>query len=143
MTRRCGSGTTGDMARVVDSDQHLYESRSLWADHIDPSARDEALSLVDDERGYTWLSWRAFPSRWLMSTFPATPRRAATTATAAGPENRPPTATTRRCRLPTGVPRLAFAGSTRSASTKPWCSPTTACCGSDASRRRGPRSPRT
>ncbi|EUA32635.1 hypothetical protein I553_10285 [Mycobacterium xenopi 4042] len=54
------------------------------ADHIDPSARDEALSLVDDERGYTWLSWRGFPSRWLMSTFPATPRRAATTATAAG-----------------------------------------------------------
>ncbi|MDA3656206.1 amidohydrolase family protein [Mycobacterium xenopi] len=49
------------MARVVDSDQHLYESRSLWADHIDPSARDEALSLVDDERGYTWLSWRGFP----------------------------------------------------------------------------------
>ncbi|BCO36626.1 hypothetical protein BMW24_015155 [Mycobacterium heckeshornense] len=49
------------MARIVDSDQHLYESRSLWADHIDPSARDEALSLVDDERGYTWLSWRGAP----------------------------------------------------------------------------------
>ncbi|ORB17335.1 hypothetical protein BST37_03805 [Mycobacterium noviomagense] len=42
----------------MDSDQHLYESRSLWADHMDPAAREEALSLVDDELGYTWLSWR-------------------------------------------------------------------------------------
>ncbi|BBY08303.1 amidohydrolase family protein [Mycobacterium noviomagense] len=46
------------MTRIVDSDQHLYESRSLWADHMDPAAREEALSLVDDELGYTWLSWR-------------------------------------------------------------------------------------
>lgn len=43
---------------VVDSDQHLYEPRSMWSDHIDPSRRDDALALVDDERGYTWLSWR-------------------------------------------------------------------------------------
>jgi predicted TIM-barrel fold metal-dependent hydrolase len=46
------------MTRIVDSDQHLYESRSLWADHMDPASREEALSLVDDELGYTWLSWR-------------------------------------------------------------------------------------
>ena len=46
------------MTHIVDSDQHLYEPRSLWADHIDPSARHEALSLVDDDLGYTWLSWR-------------------------------------------------------------------------------------
>ena len=46
------------MTRIVDSDQHLYESRSMWADHIDPAARDDALSLIDDELGYTWLSWR-------------------------------------------------------------------------------------
>ncbi|GFG76211.1 amidohydrolase family protein [Mycobacterium botniense] len=46
------------MTGIVDSDQHLYESRSLWAEHIDPAARDEALSLVDDELGYTWLTWR-------------------------------------------------------------------------------------
>lgn len=46
------------MTRIVDSDQHLYEPRSLWADYIDPSAREEALALVDDDLGYTWLSWR-------------------------------------------------------------------------------------
>ena len=57
LTGRGGGGTTGGVTRIVDSDQHLYESRSLWADHIDPAARDDALSLVDDELGYTWLSW--------------------------------------------------------------------------------------
>lgn len=46
------------MAHIVDSDQHLYEARSLWRDHIDPAARPEAVELVDDELGYTWLSWR-------------------------------------------------------------------------------------
>jgi predicted TIM-barrel fold metal-dependent hydrolase len=45
-------------ARVIDSDQHLYETRTTWADHIDPRARADALSLVDDDRGYTWLAWR-------------------------------------------------------------------------------------
>jgi hypothetical protein len=43
---------------VVDSDQHLYEPRSLWADHVDPGQRAEALALADDELGYTWLTWR-------------------------------------------------------------------------------------
>ncbi|HTZ08790.1 MAG TPA: hypothetical protein VMB72_06950 [Acidimicrobiales bacterium] len=43
---------------VVDCDQHLYESRSLWADHIDPALRDEALAIVDDDLGYAWLTWR-------------------------------------------------------------------------------------
>lgn len=46
------------MTLVIDSDQHLYESRSMWADYIDPAARDDALSLDDDELGYTWLRWR-------------------------------------------------------------------------------------
>jgi len=58
LTQQGGGGTTGGVTRIVDSDQHLYESRSLWADHIDPAARDDALGLVDDELGYTWLSWR-------------------------------------------------------------------------------------
>src|SRR5258708_34303738 len=44
--------------RIIDSDQHLYESRSMWADHIDPARRDEALRLEDDPLGYTWLTWR-------------------------------------------------------------------------------------
>jgi len=43
---------------VIDSDQHLYETRTMWADHIDPHERDDALELVDDHLGYTWLAWR-------------------------------------------------------------------------------------
>jgi predicted TIM-barrel fold metal-dependent hydrolase len=43
---------------VIDSDQHLYESRTLWADHIDPGLRAEALTIADDEFGYPWLTWR-------------------------------------------------------------------------------------
>jgi predicted TIM-barrel fold metal-dependent hydrolase len=43
---------------IIDSDQHLYESRTLWAEHIDPSLRHEALAIVDDELGYPWLTWR-------------------------------------------------------------------------------------
>ncbi|HUI04118.1 MAG TPA: hypothetical protein VLZ77_11295 [Acidimicrobiales bacterium] len=46
------------MTTVIDSDQHLYESRTLWAEHADPGLRDEALSIVDDELGYPWLTWR-------------------------------------------------------------------------------------
>jgi predicted TIM-barrel fold metal-dependent hydrolase len=30
----------------------------MWADHIDPSQREDALELVDDDRGYTWVTWR-------------------------------------------------------------------------------------
>jgi hypothetical protein len=46
------------VAPVVDSDQHLYETRTMWADHIDPGRRADALALVDDEHGYPWLTWR-------------------------------------------------------------------------------------
>ena len=46
------------MAQIIDCDQHLYESRELWRDHIDPALRDEALAIVDDERGYPWVTWR-------------------------------------------------------------------------------------
>jgi hypothetical protein len=46
------------VATVIDSDQHLYESRSLWRDHIDPGARDDALSIDDDDLGYPWITWR-------------------------------------------------------------------------------------
>jgi len=43
---------------IIDSDQHLYESRTLWADHIDPAVREDALAIVDDELGYPFLTWR-------------------------------------------------------------------------------------
>jgi predicted TIM-barrel fold metal-dependent hydrolase len=46
------------MALVVDSDQHLYETRTMWRDHIDPDRRDDALEIVDDELGYPWVTWR-------------------------------------------------------------------------------------
>ncbi len=46
------------MVTVIDSDQHLFESRTMWSEHIDPAHRDEALSIVDDELGYSWLTWR-------------------------------------------------------------------------------------
>ncbi len=46
------------LVAVIDSDQHLYESRSLWRDHIDPSMRDEALRIEDDATGTPWLRWR-------------------------------------------------------------------------------------
>jgi hypothetical protein len=43
---------------VIDSDQHLYETRETWRDHIDPAMRDDALHIADDELGYPWLMWR-------------------------------------------------------------------------------------
>lgn len=46
------------MAAVVDSDQHLYESRDLWFRYIDPPRREDALRIEDDELGYAWLLWR-------------------------------------------------------------------------------------
>jgi hypothetical protein len=43
---------------VIDCDQHLFETADLWQRYIDPSLRDRALRLEDDELGYTWLAWR-------------------------------------------------------------------------------------
>jgi predicted TIM-barrel fold metal-dependent hydrolase len=50
--------TDAAIAPVIDSDQHLYETRTTWLDHIDPDRRDDALRIVDDELGYPWLTWR-------------------------------------------------------------------------------------
>ena len=43
---------------IIDSDQHLYEPRDLWVRHVDPAGRDDALTIVDDDLGYPWLTWR-------------------------------------------------------------------------------------
>jgi predicted TIM-barrel fold metal-dependent hydrolase len=43
---------------VIDSDQHLVEYRGLWSEHADPGLGDDALELVDDDVGNTWLEWR-------------------------------------------------------------------------------------
>jgi predicted TIM-barrel fold metal-dependent hydrolase len=47
-----------DVTPVIDCDQHLYEPRTMWADHVDPAQRDDALAIVDDDLGYPWLVWR-------------------------------------------------------------------------------------
>ena len=57
MTSASGYVTMAFVAPVIDSDQHLYETRTTWLDHIDPSHRDDALRIVDDDLGYPWLSW--------------------------------------------------------------------------------------
>ena len=46
------------MARVIDSDQHLFEYRGLWQEHIDPALRDEAIRFTDDALGHVRLEWR-------------------------------------------------------------------------------------
>jgi predicted TIM-barrel fold metal-dependent hydrolase len=46
------------MTTVIDCDQHLYEPRTMWVEHIDPGMRSEALRIEDDELGYAWLTWR-------------------------------------------------------------------------------------
>jgi predicted TIM-barrel fold metal-dependent hydrolase len=46
------------MTAVIDCDEHLYESRTLWVDHIDPRWSDEALRIEDDDLGYAWVTWR-------------------------------------------------------------------------------------
>jgi predicted TIM-barrel fold metal-dependent hydrolase len=43
---------------VIDSDQHLVEYRGLWEEHVDPAGREDAIRLVDDPAGNTWVSWR-------------------------------------------------------------------------------------
>jgi hypothetical protein len=43
---------------IIDSDQHLYEPRTLWLDHIDPPLRDEALRIDDDAVGTPHVRWR-------------------------------------------------------------------------------------
>src|ERR1700722_20165990 len=43
---------------IIDSDQHLFESRTMWQDHIEPAHRDDALAIAEDDLGYSWLTWR-------------------------------------------------------------------------------------
>jgi len=43
---------------VIDSDQHLFETRTMWRDHIDPAWRDDAVRIEDDATGTPWVRWR-------------------------------------------------------------------------------------
>jgi predicted TIM-barrel fold metal-dependent hydrolase len=47
--------------QTIDVDQHLFETPTAWADHIDPKSRPDALSIEDDERRWAWLTWRGAP----------------------------------------------------------------------------------
>lgn len=40
---------------IVDADMHLFETRTLWAEHAEPSGRDLALRITDDDLGHSWL----------------------------------------------------------------------------------------
>jgi predicted TIM-barrel fold metal-dependent hydrolase len=44
--------------QIIDVDQHLFESRGTWSEHIEPAWRDDALRIEDDEAGWPWLMWR-------------------------------------------------------------------------------------
>jgi predicted TIM-barrel fold metal-dependent hydrolase len=46
------------MTTVIDSDQHLFEYRGLWEEHVDPALRDQALRFVDDPLGHVHVVWR-------------------------------------------------------------------------------------
>ncbi len=46
------------MSRVIDSDQHLFEYRGLWAEHIEPALRHEAIRFADDALGHVRVMWR-------------------------------------------------------------------------------------
>jgi len=46
------------MPPIIDSDQHLYEYRSLWTDHIDPRLRDDAIRFAEDRLGHVRVVWR-------------------------------------------------------------------------------------
>ena len=46
------------MDRVIDCDQHLYEYRGLWEEHIDPGMRHEAIRFADDALGHVRVCWR-------------------------------------------------------------------------------------
>src|SRR2546429_9845358 len=43
------------MPLVLDSDTHLYETRTLWSDYADPGQREKTLRIADDELGHAWL----------------------------------------------------------------------------------------
>ena len=44
--------------QTIDVDQHLFESRTTWSEHIEPAHRSDALSISDDKAGWPWLTWR-------------------------------------------------------------------------------------
>ena len=119
-----GHGVKGDVVTaIIDCDQHLYESRTLWRDHFDPALRDEALRIEDDELGYPWITLaRHAPRHGRRADSRARPRCSVSGATAAWPGD-PPDVLVRR-----GAPaRLLGPDRARSAASARWGS-TRRCC---------------
>lgn len=52
------SGIDERSTGIIDADSHLYEARDLWVRHSAPRDRDLALRIVDDDLGYSWLTFR-------------------------------------------------------------------------------------
>jgi len=46
------------MPGVIDSDQHLFEYRGLWREHVDPGLEEEAIRFEDDRLGHVHVMWR-------------------------------------------------------------------------------------
>jgi len=46
------------MTAFIDCDTHLFEPADLWSRYADPGARADALRIVDDDLGYSWLTFR-------------------------------------------------------------------------------------
>ena len=44
------------MVAILDVDTHLFEYRTLWADHLPATRRHLALRIEDDDLGYAWLT---------------------------------------------------------------------------------------
>jgi hypothetical protein len=111
---------------VIDADQHLVESRTMWREHIDPGDRDDALEIVDDDAGHPWLTWRGEKLGLAEVQTPGeTDAIGERKARPAGASHRR-CATTTRSRSTTGIPTPARRACARWASTRRCCSPTTA-----------------
>ena len=118
-------------APVVDCDQHLYESRDLWASHIDPADRHRALAIEDDDQGYAWLTWQG---RRLQLADVQQPGDTAVLGDFRAGQRRGDAAAVRlrrrATRATTGTRRPGATGSTRWAWTARCSSRTSGCCGS-------------
>lgn len=41
----------------IDADEHIFETRTMWGDHMPAAERDRALRIEDDDAGNAWLTW--------------------------------------------------------------------------------------
>ena len=58
------------MYQIIDCDQHLFETGNMWLDYADPKDRYQALRMVDDSAGHSWISWKGRQIRLADATIP-------------------------------------------------------------------------